>query len=459
VYLARFSDGAADFVQGLVRLRYLAPLHGDNWSECAERLTGVVGGLVELESARVALRVNLPTRGAPEALYSVLAPASKEPALRHVLAAFTRLERISPGSISLPPARETFDEWAFAFPPLQANVNSCGMRAGSIWFACNFRVRSLLTRLLREAAALGYSLGYQVQVQRFSARRDQIREARINAEHAADLPGISTELVQAQRALAAGLSTAIAVHEEFVGVEDPEAAEWLTAFIRRSFRSGFPDLRVDPPDLLLKKDGYSDVMAFGVFRNASEDLGVDELCSNALQPKEILEVLTWWPSALDFPLPPADEGVLDRPIATDGPLPSQSSDMPGNYIFISYQHGDSEKVLPLIQLLQGWDVPVWYDRNIPGAVEWDAWLEDRLSAASLVLLCLSPGAVGSRYVRREVKYADALGKPVLTVKLEDTELAHGFAMLLTQYQMLDTRTPGFAYDLERAVHLHLRSSR
>jgi hypothetical protein len=133
--------------------------------------------------------------------------------------------------------------------------------------------------------------------------------------------------------------------------------------------------------------------------------------------------------------------------------------MPGNYIFISYQHGDSDKVLPLIQLLQGWDVPVWYDRNIPGAVEWDAWLEDRLSAASLVLLCLSPGAVGSRYVRREVKYADALGKPVLAVKLEDTELAHGFAMLLTQYQMLDTRTPGFAYDLERAVLLHLKSSR
>ncbi len=459
MYLARFSDGADDFVQGLVRLRYLAPLHGDNWNECAERLTGVVGGLVELESARVALRVNLPTRGAPEAVYSVLAPASKEPALRHVLAAFTRLDRISPGSIALPPARESFDEWAFSFPPLQANVNSCGMRAGSIWFACNFRVRSLLTRVLREAAALGYSFGYQVQVQRFSARRDQIREARINAEHAADLPGISPELVEAQKALAAGLSTAIAVHEEFVGVADPEAAQWLTAFIRRSFRAGFPDLRVDPPDLSLKKDRYSDVVAAGVFRSASEDFSIDELCSSALQPKEILDVLTWWPSALDFPLPAADEGVLDRPIATTGPLPPQPSDMPGNYIFISYQHGDSEKVLPLIQLLQGWDVPVWYDRNIPGAVEWDAWLEDRLSAASLVLLCLSPGAVGSRYVRREVKYADALGKPVLAVKLEDTELAHGFAMLLTQYQMLDTRTPGFAYDLERSVHLHLKSAR
>ena len=139
MYLARFSDGADDFVQGLVRLRYLAPLHGDNWNECAERLAGVVGGLVELESARVALRVNLPTRGAPEALYSVLAPASKEPALRHVLAAFTRLDRISPGSIALPPTRETFDEWAFSFPPLQANVNSCGMRAGSIWFACQLQ--------------------------------------------------------------------------------------------------------------------------------------------------------------------------------------------------------------------------------------------------------------------------------------------------------------------------------
>jgi hypothetical protein len=68
-----------------------------------------------------------------------------------------------------------------------------------------------------------------------------------------------------------------------------------------------------------------------------------------------------------------------------------------------------------------------------------------------VLLFVSSGAIESKYVRREVKYADALDIPLLSVLLEETPLGHGLGMLVTQYQMLDVQAPDFAKRMRTAV--------
>jgi hypothetical protein len=75
--------------------------------------------------------------------------------------------------------------------------------------------------------------------------------------------------------------------------------------------------------------------------------------------------------------------------------------------------------------------------------EWDAKIEERLLECDRVLLFVSTTAVNSKYVRREIKYADTINKSVISVRLEQTDLSHGLAMLLTQYQMLDLEASNF----------------
>jgi hypothetical protein len=96
-------------------------------------------------------------------------------------------------------------------------------------------------------------------------------------------------------------------------------------------------------------------------------------------------------------------------------------------------------------------VPVWYDRGIPGGAEWDDVIEQQLSRSRVVLVCASQAAIASKYVRREVKFADALDVPILPVLLEDIVPVHGMAMLLAQYQMLDSRAADFPVRLRSSL--------
>jgi hypothetical protein len=460
MFLARFVLDQTAYVQGLVRIRFMAPARAGEWDLWRERLAAVLGGLITLHQAHLSVRVSIPRSQVPEALYSCLTPATNELAIRSVIAAFTRLEHVAPGSAEVPASRSTFDDWATAFEPLQASVPPVSLRAGGAWFASDFRLRPLLPELLREAAALGYPLSYQLQVQPYSPRREDVKAARLNAERTADVAGAPVELVSMQRRLAVGLSSAIGVCEEFVGVADRAGAGWLQASLSRAHRSAAANGGFEPPQLTFEPGSYSDALAAGAYRAASE-FGLDELCSAAVQSADLLRLMSWCPtSPADFPLPAVaaePDGAPVTPAAEPSHrLAGPPRDTP--YVFVSYLHADAAAVSPVIKLLEEWGYAVWYDRYIPGSVEWDTYLEDRVNSASLLLLCLSPGAVESRYVRREVKYGDAIGKPLLTVRLADTTLSHGLAMLLTQYQMLDARHPDFVHALKAAVgpHVHAR---
>lgn len=130
------------------------------------------------------------------------------------------------------------------------------------------------------------------------------------------------------------------------------------------------------------------------------------------------------------------------------PEPYEGSDP---YIFVSYRRSDVERVLPVLATIAGSAHHVWYDKGIPGGAEWDALIERKLQGCALLLFFVSGRAVESKHCRREVKYADQLNKPILSVRLEPAELAHGLEMLLTQYQMVDADHPDLAGEIERAL--------
>jgi hypothetical protein len=132
------------------------------------------------------------------------------------------------------------------------------------------------------------------------------------------------------------------------------------------------------------------------------------------------------------------------PAAYEGPEP---------YIFVSYKREDAERIHGWLRHLTDLGFNCWYDKGIPGGVEWDALIEEKVRSCRVVLLFLSKAATKSKYVRREVKFGDRLDKPIVTVRLEPVELQSGLDMLLSESQILDEGAPDFAEQLAKALGL------
>jgi hypothetical protein len=180
------------------------------------------------------------------------------------------------------------------------------------------------------------------------------------------------------------------------------------------------------------------------------------LSANAIGADERDMLLSWQPSRR------LDAVVRRQEAAGDGDIPEPPVTMPtsrlpepyggdGAFAFVSYKRQDLARIAPILEAVSALGVPLWYDAGIPGGAEWDAVIEERLTHCRFVLLFTSTAAVKSKYVRREVKFADARDTPLLSVLLEDTSLGDGMGMLLTQYQMLDARTPDFQKRLRHTV--------
>ncbi len=107
-----------------------------------------------------------------------------------------------------------------------------------------------------------------------------------------------------------------------------------------------------------------------------------------------------------------------------------------NYIFISYSHKDSQRVLPIVEALSNNGFRVWYDSGIEAGTEWPEYIEDRLSNAHTVLVFMSPSAVESRNCRNEINFALELKKEMLVVYLEDTTLLKGMRLQLNSTQSM-----------------------
>ena len=135
--------------------------------------------------------------------------------------------------------------------------------------------------------------------------------------------------------------------------------------------------------------------------------------------------------------------------ATHLPEPFQSE---RGFLVVSYARSDLTRVAPFLNSVVSWGFSVWYDRGIPGGVEWNAMIEQRVATSDAVLLFLSEVAASSRWVRREVKFADFLEKHIAIVALEPMTHVEGLNMLLTQYQIIDGANPSWQAELRASLH-------
>ncbi len=106
------------------------------------------------------------------------------------------------------------------------------------------------------------------------------------------------------------------------------------------------------------------------------------------------------------------------------------------YIFVSYAHKDSRKVLPIIDVLSERGFRVWYDAGIEAGTEWPEYIEEHLKNAEVILVFMTPETIESKNCRNEINFALDLNKEILVVYLEETTLLKGMRLQLNSTQSL-----------------------
>jgi hypothetical protein len=453
MHIERVQGGDASFLQALVRFPAVPTVHSW-WTSYIRRMT-VAAGLRDITSAyRLCVREN----GSIDWLFSSVFDLSTEQAARRFFGSFSFLESFEDESAQLPSNRAEFETWANDFPKLRCRIMPPSLHtADGNWLACDFRVASHLDALAREAQSFKFGFSYQVHFRSFAPDRELQRRVGRNLLALQGVKGLPAELAADQERQAKHFRTATLLVEEVIGADHPAATEWLVAALARFFKAEPARAPLELPTLdLIEGDcGTAPALMMHSSFLYNDWSGDDLYCSQAADEGFRTTVLCYRP-AIDPTLPQRppkqDNGTLraqTAPFPPDVLLPSPFEGR--GHIFISYPRSDLRRIVPILRRLSEARLPIWYDRGISGGDEWDVVLERKIEDASMMLVFLSQATVESKYCRREIKFADAINKPLLLVGLEAVDLRHGLRFLLQQLQQISAQDPEFEAQLDRAI--------
>jgi CheY-like chemotaxis protein len=131
------------------------------------------------------------------------------------------------------------------------------------------------------------------------------------------------------------------------------------------------------------------------------------------------------------------------PVPDPAPLEDWSKLAAQNPIFISYSREDwKEFVHPLVKHLEQQGFNVWVDQHLlQGGQDWLDKINEALSACSLMILCVSPAALKSPYVKLEYRYFIHERKPLIPLVCKSARLpAELVSIQHLQYGNLSTLT-------------------
>ncbi|MEL7435952.1 MAG: TIR domain-containing protein [Chloroflexota bacterium] len=110
-----------------------------------------------------------------------------------------------------------------------------------------------------------------------------------------------------------------------------------------------------------------------------------------------------------------------------------------NHIFMSYSHADSSQMRSLRDKLREANFIVWTDEQIEPGDEWELVLARMISKSTCVLCLLSENAAQSKWVGREIAYAEHSGTRILPVLVHGEE-RDSIPLRLINHQFIDMRT-------------------
>lgn len=110
-------------------------------------------------------------------------------------------------------------------------------------------------------------------------------------------------------------------------------------------------------------------------------------------------------------------------------------------VFLSYSHRDTEIMRRVRESLRAADFKVWNDDTdeiSPGTPSWENQIETAIKDAKCVVVLFSPNAMQSKWVSRELLYAQRLNLPIFPL-LAEGEPRQSVPFGFTAFQYVDIR--------------------
>lgn len=351
---------------------------------------------------------------------------------------------LSPDSWWAPATAGEYDALTYTPLPLRLRID-VPFDAGAAWVACDLDAPSALTPMVVGDVPIAGAAGFHIVFRRINGRASLERAARRNALALRTVAFVPADIATHQERLARRIADAPFVVEQYCLAENPDAAAACTSALLRAFRVRF-GRAFEAPAFEFERDGHADALTTPSLLSLADPITAREAAAGARTESALSDLLLLEADAVGAAGPDLDHDTRSVE-AMDSPLPD-----PGpRYAVASYARVDADRVEPLLAEMQAAGWTIWYDREIPAGVEWDAIVERRIIGSVAVLLFVSRASMASRYVRREVKLADVVGRPIVPVHLEPVVPRDGLRMLLTPLQFEEYHRPGLVERLVAAL--------
>ena len=107
------------------------------------------------------------------------------------------------------------------------------------------------------------------------------------------------------------------------------------------------------------------------------------------------------------------------------------------YIFISYSHRDTNRVLPVIEAMEELGYRIWFDQGIEAGSEWSNNIARHLRDCEVFVSFVSEHSMASENCLDEIAFAKSNNKPSLMIFLEENvELPSGVEMQTARFQRM-----------------------
>ena len=106
----------------------------------------------------------------------------------------------------------------------------------------------------------------------------------------------------------------------------------------------------------------------------------------------------------------------------------------GRYIFVSYSHADSGRVLGIVAAMEERGYRVWYDEHIQAGKQWTAELADRIAGCEIFMPFISASFAASEYCMQEVRHAKKRKRVIAPLLLEKGDFPEELEFLLENRQ-------------------------
>jgi formylglycine-generating enzyme required for sulfatase activity len=91
-------------------------------------------------------------------------------------------------------------------------------------------------------------------------------------------------------------------------------------------------------------------------------------------------------------------------------------------VFLSYSRKDGSAMQEVLEELREAGLSVWSDEGLePGTPNWQDAVSEALNQAQVLVVLLSPNAIDSQWVKREISFAQSKGKPVFPLMIAGEE--------------------------------------